>query len=248
MTLLLATPAAAVQEVSTPVPPGAETVVPEGTVLPIVLSVYLNSRSTQVGDVFYADTLYPIWIQQRLVVPRGSTVRGTVTEVTRPGRIRGKGRMAVRFDDLLLPNGVSRNLTAIFRGIHGPGEETMDRDSETVQMGGSEGADAGVIVGSGSQGAIIGAVAGRSGTAAGIGAGAGAAVGIATVLFTRGRELVLTPGTQFDLELKQPLRFTHGEIDFTPAQIDSARRITAPQPREPNRAQPPGFPGARFPW
>src|SRR5687768_7740379 len=35
-------------------------VVPEGTNLPIILSTFLNSRSTQVGDTFYADTTYPI--------------------------------------------------------------------------------------------------------------------------------------------------------------------------------------------
>src|SRR5512135_3527137 len=82
---------AAPQEPAQPSQP-EEMIVPEGTVIPIVLTAYLNTRSSQVGDTVYADTTYPIWIQQRLVIPRGSAIRGTVTEVARPGRIKGKGR------------------------------------------------------------------------------------------------------------------------------------------------------------
>ncbi len=234
------------------IPMQSELEVPGGTVLPIALSVYLNSRSTQVGDTFYADTIYPIWIQQRLVIPKGSTIRGTVTEVVRPGKVKGKGRIALRFDDILLPNGIHRSLVAGFRGIHGPGEEKLDRKSETVEMGGSGGTDAGVVVASSGTGAIIGAIA-DEGKGAAIGAGAGAAVGLATVLFTRGRDLILDPGTQFDLELKQPLRFASAELQFTPSEMNSTRNATRPRPgnQRQGNSRPPFFPGRfgfPFPW
>jgi len=228
-----------------------EMTVPAGTVIPIVLTAFLNTRGTQVGDRFYADTTYPVWIQQKLVIPRGSTVRGTVTDVVRPGKIKGKGRLAVRFDDILLPNGVSREMVASFRGLHGPGDERIDRKSETVEQGGTGGVDAGEVVGSTSQGAIIGAIAG-GGKGAGIGAGAGALAGLVTILFTRGRDLILAPGTQFDLELKQPMRFAYGELEFTTEQINSARFRPPASPQgnlEQNRPRysprPYGFP---IPW
>jgi hypothetical protein len=214
--------------------------VPSGTIISIALSAYLNTRSTQVGDPFYADVVYPVWVQQRLIIPKGSTIKGTVTEVVRPGRIKGKGRLALRIDDILLPNGVQRDLVAVFHGIHGSGDEKIDRKSETVEAGASKGEDAGQIVGPASQGALIGAISGR-GTGAGIGAGAGAAVGLATVLFTRGRDLVLVPGTQFDLELKQPMKFAWSEIDFTKGELDNARRISNPArypQQQPNQNQP----------
>lgn len=206
-----------------------EVILPAGTIIPIVLADYLNTRNSQVGDVFYADTTYPIWFQQKLVIPKGSNIRGTVTDVVRPGRIKGRGTLAVRFDDILLPNGVTRSFVAVFRGIHGPGEEHLDRASETVTSGSSKGEDAGTVVGTTGKGAIIGAVAGR-GSGAAIGAGAGAAAGIATMLFTRGRDLVLTPGTRFDLELKQPMRFARNELEFTGAQIDGAQRDMRSRP------------------
>jgi hypothetical protein len=207
-----------------------EMTVPEGTVIPIVLTAYLSTRNSQVGDTVYADTTYPIWIQQRLVIPKGSTIRGTITDVQRPGRIRGKGRLAVRFDDILLPNGVKRDFIATFKGIHGPGDENLDRKSETVSAGESKGADAGTVVGISGEGAIIGAIVGQ-GSGALIGAGAGAAAGVATMLFTRDRNLVLTPGTQFDLELKRPMKFAYNELQFTNAELNSAQRAQ-PAPRQ----------------
>ena len=62
-----------------------ELTVPEGTIIPISITAYLSTRNTQAGDIVHADTVYPIWIQQRLVVPRGSNIRGTVTKVLKPG-------------------------------------------------------------------------------------------------------------------------------------------------------------------
>ena len=115
---------------------------PKGTILPIILTAYLNTKNSQAGDIVYASTNYPIWSQQKLVIPKGSEIRGTLTEVVRPGRIKGKGRLVIRFDDILLPNGVKRDLSASLRGIHGPGEERIDRDSESVDAGTSKGEDA----------------------------------------------------------------------------------------------------------
>jgi hypothetical protein len=200
-----------------------EIVIPAGTVVPIVLTEYLNTRNSQIGDSVYADTTYPIWVQQRLVIPKGSTIRGTITDVVMPGKIKGKGRLAIRFDDILLPNGVKRELVASFRGIHGPGDESINRKDETITAGASKCQDAGTVVGTSSQGAIIGAIAGR-GPGAAIGAGAGAAVGVATMLFTRGRDLVLNPGTRFDLELIKPMKFAYNETEFTNSELNNAER------------------------
>jgi hypothetical protein len=228
-----------------PQPPDPELSVPAGTVISIVLSSYLNSRSSQVGDNFYADVVYPVFIQQRQVIPRGSVVRGSVTQVVRPGKIKGKGRIAVRIDNVLLPNGVNRDLVAAFRGIHGPGTETIDRKSETVTGGSSTGTDVGQIIGITSEGAFIGAMAGH-GTAAGIGAGAGAALGLVTMLLTRGEDLVLQPGTQFDLELKQPIKFAYGEIDYSGGQLNSASRLPSAPVRNNNNNRNRRFMG--IPW
>jgi hypothetical protein len=249
LVLCLSLAAAGAQEVRPPVQPDPELVVAEGTVLPIALTTFMNSRSTSVGDTFYAETVYPVWVQQRLVIPRGSLVKGTVTQVARPGRIKGKGRMSIRIDTVQLTNGVSRPLIASFRGLHGPGNEKMDKKKEGVEMDSSRGRDAGQVAAPAGEGAIIGAISG-GGKGAGIGAGAGAAVGLVSVLFSRGRELVLEPGTQFDLELKQPLRFAYGEVDFTAQEMDGGRRIQQPRrtDRDDNSGGILGRRGLGLPW
>ncbi len=225
-----------------------EIVVPAGTLVPVVLNTYLNTKNTQAGDPFYADTIYPIWIQQRLVIPRGSTVKGVVTEVKKPGWIEGKGRMAVKFESVLLPNGVERALVANFHGIHGPGAEKIDRKTETVEQGGNsnKGAEVGTVVGTAGEGAVIGAVShtGTSGTL--IGAGAGAAAGTVIVLLSRDRNVLLEPGTQLDLELSQPLRFAYGEIMFTQSELDKAVRTPVVRPGK-SQARRPSSPWFPFP-
>ncbi|MDR0842248.1 MAG: hypothetical protein LBP68_02385 [Acidobacteriota bacterium] len=219
---------------------------PEGTVIPIVLTDYLNTRNSQVGDVFYADTTYPIWHNQKLIIPKGSSIRGTVTEVVRPGRIKGKGKMSVRFDDILLPNGVRQTLVATFRGIHGPGGETLDRKSESIGSdSGSADEDVKTVIGTTSTGALVGSIigvaAGNGAKGLGIGGGAGAAAGIVQVLLSRGRDLVIEPGTRFDLELRQPMKFARNELEFSISQIEDAGRNLRPVPATSS----PGGPGNR---
>jgi len=89
---------------------------------------------------------------------------------------------------------------------------------------------------------------GGQGTA--IGAAAGAAAGLATVLLSRGPDLILEPGTQFDLKLKQPVRFAYGEISFSPGQADAPRR-NPPRPAYQRRDRQPFYPRGwplMIPW
>ncbi len=242
---------AAVQE-SEAAPDGAggpEIVVPEGTVIPISLMSFLNTRSSQAGDPFYAETMVPIWIGQRLVIPQGALIRGTVTEVVRPGKVKGRGRLSVRFDSVQLPSGVSRPLAVSLRSIHGPGLEKLDRSRESVEMDSSKAEDAGAIASTTAQGAVIGAVA-KGWRGMGVGAGAGAAAGMIATFFVRGPELVLQPGTAFDLELKRPLRFAPGELGPAAAQPRAGRRYPLQQAQD-RRIRPPTYArgyGFFIPW
>jgi hypothetical protein len=81
----------------------------------------------------------------------------------------------------------------------------------TIQQGGDKMKDLARIAILSGSGAAIGAIADRSadGSAslrgAGIGAGAGGAVGFATVLLTRGREVELRAGSTLDVVFDRPV-------------------------------------------
>jgi hypothetical protein len=87
------------------------------------------------------------------------------------------------------------------------GETTQKvvNDEGLVQQGGNVGKDVERIAILAGSGAGIGGVADRSWTGAGIGGAAGGAVGLATTLLTRGKEVELRQGTSLDVVFDRPL-------------------------------------------
>ena len=67
---------------------------------------------------------------------------------------------------------------------------------------------------------------------AGIGAAAGAAGGLAAVLFTRGPEAVLAPGTTLEMVLDRPLIYAESELEESrkPQRSDPAAGGDGPLP------------------
>ena len=51
------------------------------------------------GDRVYLETVFPIMVNGRIVIPPGSYVAGTVTQVKKPGRVKGRGEIYVRKKD-----------------------------------------------------------------------------------------------------------------------------------------------------
>jgi hypothetical protein len=80
----------------------------------------------------------------------------------------------------------------------GSDQKVVGKESQ-VRQGTSHGADAVLIAGPGVMGAGVGGMADRSWKGAGIGGGAGSALGLATVLLTRGREVELRQGSTIDV-------------------------------------------------
>jgi hypothetical protein len=113
-----------------------------GTKVPLTLLNTLSSKQTAEGDRVYLETLYPILVGGKIVIPPGSYVSGTVTQVKRPGRIKGRGELYLRFDSLTLPNGVTRDFRARIGGMEGGGNNELDRGEGKIKGGGSKGEDA----------------------------------------------------------------------------------------------------------
>ena len=66
-----------------------------GTRIPLGLLNSVSTKHSAEGDRIYLETVFPILANGRIVIPAGSYVAGTVTEVKRPGRVKGRGELFV---------------------------------------------------------------------------------------------------------------------------------------------------------
>ena len=192
-------------------------VVESGTKIPLTLLNGISTKQTTVGDRVYLETIYPILSNGKIIIPPGSYVAGTVTQVKRPGRIKGRGELYLRFDSLTLPNGVTRDFRARLGSMEGGGNNELDRTEGKIKGGGNKGDDAKTVAQGAQIGTMAGGVAGAIGgrPVAGIagGAGAGAAAGLMTVLLTRGPDVVLSRGTVVEMVIDRALQYEVSELD-----------------------------------
>ena len=193
-------------------PPSSAIVVPVSTTIPLALKNTINSRTAFVGQAIYCETIYPIALGNRIVIPVGTYVKGSVTQVVRPGRVKGKSQVGIRFDTITLPNGTTRPLRATLSSYAGQGNESFNAAEGKIEGEGTKSQDAAKIATTATQGTVIGGLSTRSGKGAGVGALSGGIGGLIWVLATRGKEIVLPPGTNLELQLASPLSFDRDEI------------------------------------
>jgi hypothetical protein len=209
-------------------------VVEKGTRVPLSLINSISTKHAAEGDRVYLESAFPILVSGRLVIPPGSYVSGTVTDVKRPGRVKGRGEVFVRFDSLTLPNGVTRDFRARIGSLDGRANEELDRAEGRVKSEGNKSGDARTVgeatAAGASVGVIAGSAAGHGALGAGVGAAAGAAAGLIGVLLSRGPDAVLAQGTTLEMVLDRQLAFTEAEIDFGGAapRRPAPRAISAP--------------------
>jgi len=176
-------------------------IVPVGTVILVKLTTRISTKNAKDGDGIYGTTAFPITVDNKIVIPAGSHVAGKITEVHKPGRVKGKGEITLSFQTLVLPSGLSLPIYTSLRGTGGDGER---KGEATVQGDSSKGDDAKTVGKAGAEGAVIGVIAG-GGKGAGIGGAAGGGVGAAAVLLSRGKDLVLQPGSMIEIVLDREL-------------------------------------------
>jgi type IV secretion system protein VirB10 len=180
----------------------------------------VSTKNSVPGDRVYLETTFPVVIENRIVIPAGSYVMGTITSTKRPGKVKGKGEFFLRFDSLMLPNGVTRDFRATVSGLDGRASENLDKKEGVISSEGNKGGDARAIGDTAAMGAGIGGLAGigrAPGMGAGIGAAAGATAGLIGVLVTRGPDAVLAKGTTVEMVLDRVVTYQDSELDFSNA-------------------------------
>ena len=205
--------------------PAENLIVPAGTRMPLVLHNAVTTRNARPGDPVYLETLFPIAIKGRILIPAGTYVQGEIQETKRPGKVKGVGEIRMRLNSMILPNGYTVDFNAVPTNAGTGGNESTDNEGN-IKGDTNKGGDVGTVVKSTGVGAGIGAIAAQSGKGAGIGAGVGAAVGLAAVLLTRGPEMELPRGTTVDIITDRAIYLDASRVNFT----DPGRASTLPGP------------------
>jgi hypothetical protein len=212
----LPTPAAAPQsappaQAEPAAQPGMITI-PAGTEVPLRLSQALTTKNAKAGDPVYAETAFPITVNDRIVIPAGTFVQGRISEVQRPGRVKGRAQVLFHFTTLIYRSGYTVMLPGAVENMPGADKQEVKDKEGTVQESGNKGEDVKTVGKVAATGAGIGAMAGRSVKGAGIGGAAGAAAGLGWVLLTRGPDITLPAGTSVQMVLQRPLSIKTDKI------------------------------------
>jgi hypothetical protein len=172
------------------------------------LDTPLSTKTSKPGDRFTATLSQPVQGSNGngVVIPVGSRVEGEVSEAeagkTLPS-VRGKGKLNLRFRDIVLPNGQSIPLVATLVSVNSTnGKNTKSADNEGQVESSTQGKDVAKDVGIGAgAGTIAGLIFGGPLKGLAIGAIAGGGY----VLATNGKDVSLPAQTGMVIRLDQPL-------------------------------------------
>lgn len=147
--------------------------VPAGVEIQATLQDELSTKTSHYGDKFTAIVSQPVnAVDGSVGIPTGSKITGEVIEAEQGKTVavvRGRGKINIRFRDLILPDGTAIPLNASLESVHnmkaneegqvqgGIGGKTAAKD---VGIGAGLGTVAGLIFGSALKGLAIGAIAG----------------------------------------------------------------------------------------
>lgn len=185
---------------------GSAAEIPKGTHVLLRMMNSINTRTAAEGDQVYLQTSVPIAAGGEIVIPAGSYVQGVVLLARRGGKVSGRAQLGIRLETLTLASGkmlkIAPRLNSVDSNETG---QKVERDENIVKQGPDYGTDARRIAILAGTGGAIGGMADRSWTGAGIGAGAGTAVGFATTLLTRGKDVELRQGSTLDIVFDRPV-------------------------------------------
>jgi type IV secretion system protein VirB10 len=206
------------QTVPVPVPAkiaaGNELSIPAGTRVPVSLKHALSTKSAREGDAVYAETTFPLVLNDRVLIPANTYVQGRISNIKRPGRVKGRAEVLIHFTTLIYPSGYTILLPGAVDNVPGADQTTMNGEEGTIQQNGSKAKDVGTVASAASTGAVIGGLS-QGGKGALIGAAGGSIVGTAIALLSRGNDVRLESGTTLEMVIQRPITVDGSRVPTT---------------------------------
>ena len=160
--------------------------IPAGTRISVRTIDTIDSTKNRVGYRFQASLEQALWVDGKMVVPKGADVYGRLDEAKENGTFAGRSQLKLQLTGIVVNGQTIPLVTGEYETAgKSKGESTAKR-----------------TVGGAAIGSIIGALAG-GGKGAAIGAGTGAGVGAGSEIITKGDQVKIPSETLLDFTLQQ---------------------------------------------
>jgi hypothetical protein len=185
--------------------------IPAGTKVPLALKQAISTKNAREGDAVYAETTFPVVINDRIVIPPGTYVQGRISHVQRAGRIKGRAEVLMHFTTLIYPSGYTLVLPGALENVPGAEKSSMSGPEGTVRGDSQKGEKIGTVASTTATGAVVGGLS-RGGTGALIGAGIGGAAGTAIAMLTRNNEVKMEAGTTLEMVIQREVQLDASRV------------------------------------
>lgn len=193
--------------------------IPAGTKVPLALKHAISTRGSREGDAVYAETTFPVVLNDRVLIPAGTYVQGRISHIQQAGRLKGRAEVLMHFTTLIYPSGYTVLLPGSLENAPGV-DKTRVKDQEgTIRADSQTAEKVGTVAGTAASGTVIGAAT-AGGKGALIGAGIGGAVGSAIALLTRGNDVKMDAGTTLEMIIQR-------DVPVDGSRVPSVTRTTA---------------------
>lgn len=183
---------------------GNVVMVPAGTQMSAVLTTPVSSAHSTLGQTVNMALGTDFYYNNKLIAPAGSTLYGTVIEVSKAKRGSMNGKLCIRFTQIYTPNGSQIPISAVIKTDDGTGvlvggtklDVTKDY-AKDLAAGSAAGALSGLVFG-----ALAG---GNIGRGAALGTAVGAGGGLVKSVIDKGDDVEIPANSGVDIVLTQPI-------------------------------------------
>jgi hypothetical protein len=106
------------------------TALPEGSVVRARLVTPLSSATAQKGQAVEAVLSQPLMDGERLILPQGSRLKGTVKQAQPARRMKKNGQLRIAFSELVPPDGIEQEVVSTLEGVQAGKDGNVKLDSE----------------------------------------------------------------------------------------------------------------------
>src|ERR1700741_4551000 len=177
--------------------------IPAGTKVALRLKQAISTKTAKEGDAVYAETAFPVAIDDRILIPVGTYVQGKISHIQRGGHVKGRAELLIHFTSMIYPGGYTVILPGALENVPGAEHATMKDSEGTIRQDSDTGKKLETVAKTAGTGAAIGGLGTGTWKGAGIGGGIGAGVGAAIGMLSRGGDVRLEPGTSVEMVIQR---------------------------------------------